>query len=1197
MILPLLLIFAARANAQAFGAVIYVGDNSADVLMFDLDNTNFTKVEFYRGAKLIGTVNLNAGDGKIVTDYNLVKGNTYQYQFRAYRSAGGFMDGNLINGFFIGGDLQGILVRPDTINMTTDMVDSVFVWPGGNFHFGPQANVHWILGVAGTLSGIQVLASDNPTQAPHGQFSASGGTLNDISIQVWGKLGPLKDFTFMGSDVPINSDEESLMDNVKFEWVTDQGRNDYAWIRHYSNNIVARRCTLTHEAQLVGVKDAENCLIERDATMIVSNVRGTTVNEGQITLSPSGIATTMRNCNIIDGNVTLSNKSVVEFNTLSRKASLNISPTSGGFDPKDIKDVHVNYNHFTREGGQVGNIANFQADTIDGTLNYWGQCQGPSLGERSTMGKVRLDPFLRVQYPGASYWMDLSASKTKIIANDEDSIEFVGHFYNVLTGLDSAGVEFNYLITVAGDTLYKGTVLSDDQGIVRLVIKMPAKYSSVTGFSVFFTSPLQCIEKSYFMTIEKQSGPDLEVYAVELTQPLGPTTNLIANKAFALQATVVSSEAINTPFKVVAEVNGNKYDRFYVLDKANIGVDYTFENQRQDLTIPRGQPLILVFLVNELGLNPGTAEISVTVDPAEPGNPKGRIVEANEFNNSKVVYATVKGSAFGNDGSANLNVYVQPFDGYLQTQYFRVPSWADSAKSFMQQTWPLKNGQVNMETAPTVADYSFINPDTLQQDTYQYYLMKSYKQLIRQNPAADRYVLAVQPHWFTFRLDRKNFNHRASQTLSWSGVWDLMVASTDHNKHLVHTLGHSFNLRRQDLDPDNIDQKEQYIENFIAADVFGGIDVASGRIMSANFDNKVSRRMKAKCFMGGSQTPSPNYDYYLWVSEFEYNKLFTAYDQFTRSKSTLSKGVVPKALFIEGNVTKTNGAFDFGPWMRLESATPSSMVEAQYATHTFKVLDAGNQEIATYRYAPTFRALGLDEVDALTSDDPRMDVEHFAFVIPYTDDARKVVVEKEGNVVAERVLSATKPVVSFEYPVNGQPVKSEKFQARWTATDADGDSRFWYTTWLSTDGGVTWTYVTYENEATQDSIAGLFGRSYILRVVANDGVNTSDTVQVQYSVLNNTNGLPTPNVFGLQQNYPNPFNPSTTISFTLPTAGHTILEVYDALGRVVATPVDGHRGAGTHTLNFSADGLPSGVYNAVLRSGSRSSSIQMTLTR
>ena len=94
-------------QAQPFGAVIYVGDNSADIYMEDLTNSNYSKVEFYRGAKLLGTVNLNAGDGGIITDYNLSKGNGYQYQYRAYRTAGGFQDGNLLNGFFLGGDMRG----------------------------------------------------------------------------------------------------------------------------------------------------------------------------------------------------------------------------------------------------------------------------------------------------------------------------------------------------------------------------------------------------------------------------------------------------------------------------------------------------------------------------------------------------------------------------------------------------------------------------------------------------------------------------------------------------------------------------------------------------------------------------------------------------------------------------------------------------------------------------------------------------------------------------------------------------------------------------------------------------------------------------------------------------------------------------------------------------------------------------------
>jgi hypothetical protein len=94
-LLFLLLCGASSVQAQVFGGIIYVGDNSADLVMFDLTNTNFSKVEFYRGAKLLGTVNLNAKDGGIITDYGLSIGNQYQYQYRAYRSSGGFLDNNL----------------------------------------------------------------------------------------------------------------------------------------------------------------------------------------------------------------------------------------------------------------------------------------------------------------------------------------------------------------------------------------------------------------------------------------------------------------------------------------------------------------------------------------------------------------------------------------------------------------------------------------------------------------------------------------------------------------------------------------------------------------------------------------------------------------------------------------------------------------------------------------------------------------------------------------------------------------------------------------------------------------------------------------------------------------------------------------------------------------------------------------------
>lgn len=64
----------------------------------------------------------------------------------------------------------------------------------------------------------------------------------------------------------------------------------------------------------------------------------------------------------------------------------------------------------------------------------------------------------------------------------------------------------------------------------------------------------------------------------------------------------------------------------------------------------------------------------------------------------------------------------------------------------------------------------------------------------------------------------------------------------------------------------------------------------------------------------------------------------------------------------------------------------------------------------------------------------------------------------------------------------------------------------------------------------------------------------------------------------LLQNYPNPFNPTTTISYMVVAPGKVSLRVYDILGRVVATLVDGHREAGVHQIPFNASGLASGIY-------------------
>lgn len=88
-----------------------------------------------------------------------------------------------------------------------------------------------------------------------------------------------------------------------------------------------------------------------------------------------------------------------------------------------------------------------------------------------------------------------------------------------------------------------------------------------------------------------------------------------------------------------------------------------------------------------------------------------------------------------------------------------------------------------------------------------------------------------------------------------------------------------------------------------------------------------------------------------------------------------------------------------------------------------------------------------------------------------------------------------------------------------------------------------------------------------------------------------------PQEFKLHQNYPNPFNPTTTIQFDVVAAGQVRLEVFDVLGRSVATLVNNRLAPGSYTINFDAAGLSSGVYLARLTSGNMVSTQKMTLLK
>ncbi|MBK9097926.1 MAG: S8 family serine peptidase [bacterium] len=92
---------------------------------------------------------------------------------------------------------------------------------------------------------------------------------------------------------------------------------------------------------------------------------------------------------------------------------------------------------------------------------------------------------------------------------------------------------------------------------------------------------------------------------------------------------------------------------------------------------------------------------------------------------------------------------------------------------------------------------------------------------------------------------------------------------------------------------------------------------------------------------------------------------------------------------------------------------------------------------------------------------------------------------------------------------------------------------------------------------------------YRLKQIDTDGAYEYST-EVEVELL--------PTEYELYQNYPNPFNPVTNIKFSLPVQTQLKINLYNMLGELVATIVQGTFESGYHMVTLNASNLPSGTY-------------------
>ncbi|NNE70224.1 MAG: T9SS type A sorting domain-containing protein [Rhodothermales bacterium] len=201
------------------------------------------------------------------------------------------------------------------------------------------------------------------------------------------------------------------------------------------------------------------------------------------------------------------------------------------------------------------------------------------------------------------------------------------------------------------------------------------------------------------------------------------------------------------------------------------------------------------------------------------------------------------------------------------------------------------------------------------------------------------------------------------------------------------------------------------------------------------------------------------------------------------------------------------------------------------------------------------------------------------------------------------------PAVHAPYPIFQDPIWTftqgiEGFNANpeHMMTDPDGDGIYSVTITVT---GPTYSAMQYlyGYGADATSMAGTeqgggfdgLGRRRTRFIVPN-GADWPSTYEVEVETFTPEGSLPydaNPAVSGtniepldgevpqkveLSQNFPNPFNPTTSFEYSLTKTADVKVRVYDVLGRVVATLVDGVQPASNYRLSFDASHLSSGTY-------------------
>jgi len=146
---------------------------------------------------------------------------------------------------------------------------------------------------------------------------------------------------------------------------------------------------------------------------------------------------------------------------------------------------------------------------------------------------------------------------------------------------------------------------------------------------------------------------------------------------------------------------------------------------------------------------------------------------------------------------------------------------------------------------------------------------------------------------------------------------------------------------------------------------------------------------------------------------------------------------------------------------------------------------------------------------------------------------------------------------------------------------------------LQWDEDFTWSHLEYISNRKDIWYVG-FGHLYLYRFISNAVNDNSLGILEGKPPLNSD--------FKLYQNYPNPFNPITALQYDLTKEGVVNITIYDMMGRLVKTLVDGSQTAGFKTVQWDAtndrnEPISAGLYLYTMQKGNHRETGKMVLIK